>query len=182
MKNVACPGRRGERRAAWFTQESARVFDSQPDMRYGTCSELDLIANPTFEIVPALAYHICLALPEAFTQPGPRLLALYVHEMDQLYRKASAVVSRLSYHRLTNFPENVRFLGNGPLRDFCSRKESIHNLTSMGQTPWDDIKILGHCSVSVCLNVCLCEQNGTISKFWDVPCSAKCVYSSFMPR
>ena len=50
-------------------------------------------------------------------------------------------------------------------------------LMSMGQSPWDDIKVLGHCSVSFCLYVCLCVLNGTISKFWAVPCSSKCVYS-----
>ena len=36
-----------------------------------------------------------------------------------------------------------------------------------------DIKILGHCSVSVCQYVCLCVQSGTISKF---PYQEYCVY------
>ena len=35
----------------------------------------------------------------------------------------------------------------------------------MGHAQRDDIKILGHFSVSVCQYVCLCVQSGTISKF-----------------
>ena len=50
-------------------------------------------------------------------------------------------------------------------------------LMSMGQSPWDNIKILGHCSVSICVYVCLCVQSGTISKFCPVPSSSKSVYS-----
>ena len=46
----------------------------------------------------------------------------------------------------------------------------------MGQSLWDDIKSPGHCIPSVCLYVCLRVLNGTISKFWAVPCSSKCVY------
>ena len=32
------------------------------------------------------------------------------------------------------------------------------------------------------VSICLCVLGGTISKFWDVPFSLKCVYASFMPR
>ena len=48
---------------------------------------------------------------------------------------------------------------------------------SMGQPLWDDIKILGHVSMSVCLYVCLCVCGTLISKIWAVPCSSYCVYS-----
>ena len=44
-------------------------------------------------------------------------------------------------------------------------------LTRVGQPEWDDIKILGCCSVSVCLYVCLCVLSGTGA----VPCSSVCV-------
>ena len=37
-------------------------------------------------------------------------------------------------------------------------------MVTTGHAQRADIKILGHCSVSVCLYVCLCVQSGTISK------------------
>ena len=42
-------------------------------------------------------------------------------------------------------------------------------MVTSGHAQRDDIKILGHCSVSVCLYVCLCVQSGTISKFPRCP-------------
>ena len=43
------------------------------------------------------------------------------------------------------------------------------SMWGMGHAVWDDIKILGHCSVSVCQYVCLCVQSGTLSKFLRCP-------------
>ena len=73
-----------------------------------------------------------------------------------------------------NFREPTNFGAYFSRDKMCFADTRI--LTNMGQSPWDDIKILGHCSVSVCQYVCLCVLNGTISKFWAVPCSSKCVY------
>ena len=51
---------------------------------------------------------------------------------------------------------------------FIQVKCSTRYLTTVGQSPWGDIKILGHCSVSVCLHVCPCVQSGTISTPWPM--------------
>ena len=69
-------------------------------------------------------------------------------------------------------------MGKGPLR--FVHKIITRFLMSMGQSPWDDMKILVHCSVFVCLYVCLCVHSGAISKFWVVPCSSKSVLGSFI--
>ena len=52
-----------------------------------------------------------------------------------------------------------------------------HSMMKTGHAQRDDIKILGHCSESICLNVCLCVQSGAISKFPRCPVSAYCVYT-----
>ena len=46
---------------------------------------------------------------------------------------------------------------------------TTRSMWGMGHAVWDDIKILGHCSVSVCQYVCLCIKSGTISKFPRCP-------------
>ena len=50
------------------------------------------------------------------------------------------------------------------------------SMMSMGQPLWDDITILGHVSMSVCLYVCLCVCGTLISNSWAVPCSLYRVY------
>ena len=47
--------------------------------------------------------------------------------------------------------------------------DHTRSMWGMGHAVWDDIKILGHCSVSVCQYVCLCVHSGTISKFPRCP-------------
>ena len=52
-------------------------------------------------------------------------------------------------------------------------------LTSMGQSPWDNIKILRHCSVSICHYVCLCVLNGTIPNILGCPMLIKMLVNKF---
>ena len=65
---------------------------------------------------------------------------------------------------------SVRFRDEGARARLATRF-----LTRVRPSPWNDIKILGNCSVTVCLYVCLCVQSGTISKFWTVPLASKSV-------
>ena len=52
---------------------------------------------------------------------------------------------------------------------------STRSMWGMGHAVWDDIKILGHCSVSVCQYVCLCVQVGRYQNFHGVPYQEYCV-------
>ena len=45
---------------------------------------------------------------------------------------------------------------NKACRSTSEREENTRIIWGMGHAVWDDIKILGHCSVSVCQYVCLC--------------------------